>query len=81
MAMAKIKDDPSLPQIEAKMGQLELPGMEEDKLKAAVAGMLDAASYYETWRTKGLKIRGGLTLVLGGVEAETASASSPFPQR
>jgi hypothetical protein len=72
MAMAKIKDDHSLPQIENKIGRLDLPGIKEDKLRVAVAGMLDAASYYETWRTKGLKIRGGLTLVLGSVEAETA---------
>jgi len=71
MVVARIKDDHSLPQIETKIGRLGLPGIKEDKLKVAVAGMLDAASYYETW-TKGLKIRGGLTLVLGSVEAETA---------
>ena len=73
MAVAKIKDDHSLSEIEAKMGRLDSLGTEEDnlKLRAAVAGMLDAASYYETWRTKGLQIRGGLTLVLGSVEAET----------
>jgi len=71
MALAKIKDDHSHSEIETKMGRLDPLGTEEDKLRAAVAGMLDAASYYETWRTKGLQIRGGLTLVLGSVEAET----------
>lgn len=71
MAMAKIKEDHSLPQSETELGRLCQPGIDKDKLKDAIAGMLDAASYYETWR-KGLNIRGGLTLVLGSVEAETA---------
>ena len=71
MAKAKIKDDHSLPHIKAHMARFGLSGLEEDQLRVAVAGMLDAASYYETWK-KGLKIPGGLMLVLGSVEAETA---------
>lgn len=72
MAVAKIRDDYSLPQIKANMARFGLAGLEEDKLGVAIDDMLNAASYYETWRTKGLGIRGGLMLVLGSVVKETA---------
>jgi len=48
-----------------------IPAFNQEELEKAVAGMLDAASYYENWR-KGLGIPGGLLLVLGSEHAETS---------
>jgi hypothetical protein len=72
MAVANLNRDHPVPQIETKIEELSPPEIEKDNFRTAVASMLDAASHYETWRTKGLKIRGGLMLVLGSVEFETA---------
>jgi len=47
------------------------PAFDQKELEKAVAGMLDAASYYENWRM-GLGVPGGVLLVLGSEYAETS---------